>query len=79
MKTMWFTFLYCSCIPMGTLWSMIGLSIYFYADKHNVVVRRTIKESISKDLSIEMIENLEMILIWYTFGNFWFLSLTTNY
>lgn len=72
MKTMWFTFLYSSCIPLGTLWSMLGLMIYYNADKHNVVVRRTIKDSIGADLSCEMIEMLENIVILHCFGGFFF-------
>jgi len=46
MKTMWFTFLYSPALPMATPWSMVGLCIYYWADKHNVFQRRTIKESI---------------------------------
>jgi hypothetical protein len=34
--------------------------------------RRTIKESLSKDLSNEMIENLEYILLFYAIGNLTF-------
>ena len=52
MKTMWFTFLYASAIPVGTVFSIIGLSCYYYIDKYNVLRRRTIKESLAKDLSI---------------------------
>ena len=52
MKTMWFTFFYGSAIPLGALFSIMGLSIYYYVDKYNLLRRRTIKESLSKDLSI---------------------------
>lgn len=34
--------------------------------------RRTIKETLSKDVSIEMIENLEMTIILYAIGNITF-------
>lgn len=33
MKTMWFTFFYASAIPLGILWSCIGLTIYYFVDK----------------------------------------------
>lgn len=52
---MWFTFLYGSAIPIGIAFSMLGLTIYYYADKYNVLRRRTIKENLSKDLSIGII------------------------
>jgi hypothetical protein len=66
---MWFTFLYGGAIPMGIFFSMFGLTIYYYVDKYNLIRRRTIKESLSKDLSIEMIEMLEYIIIFNGFGN----------
>ena len=72
MKTMWFTFLYSGCIPIGIIFSMFGLAIYYYIDKYNVIRRRTIKESLGKALSIEMIEYLELCLIFYAIGNFTF-------
>jgi hypothetical protein len=71
MKTMWFTFFYGGILPIGYFFSVIGLSIYYWyfsffiylrVDKNNVIFRRTIKESISMELSTEMIELLEFIL-----------------
>jgi hypothetical protein len=52
MKTMWFTFLYGGAIPLGTVFSICGLILYYYIDKYNLLNRRTIKESLAKDLSI---------------------------
>lgn len=69
MKTMWFTFFYGDIIPVGIIFSIIGLSIYYYIDKFNVLRRRTIKESLSKHLSLEMIEMLELIIIFTGIGN----------
>lgn len=69
MKTMWFTFLFGSAIPMGILCSMVGLTCYYWADKYNVMRRRTIKENLAKEVSIEMIEMLEMIIILNGLGN----------
>lgn len=72
MKTMWFTFFYCPIVPFGTLCSIFGLFIYYWIDKYNVIKRRTIKETISKDLTFEMIELLEFIVIFHAFGDFMF-------
>lgn len=52
MKTMWFTFFYGDIIPVGILFSILGLNLYYFIDKYNVLRRRTIKENLSKDLSI---------------------------
>ncbi|EGR31304.1 hypothetical protein IMG5_113410 [Ichthyophthirius multifiliis] len=87
MKTMWFTFFYSPVIPMGTLWSIIGVTLYYYTDKYNLIYRRTVKENIGKQLTIDMIELLEYCLVFHTvfflkkkiiiqfilqFGNFFF-------
>lgn len=61
-KTMWFSFFYCTAIPIGPIISIFGLFLYYYIDKYNVLYRRTIKENVSKELSIEMIEMLELII-----------------
>jgi len=70
MKTMWFTFFYGGVLPIGYFFSVVGLSIYYWVDKNNVIFRRTIKESISMELSTEMIELLEFILPFCTIGNY---------
>ncbi len=33
MKTMWFTFFYAPAIPIGILWSAIGILLYYCIDK----------------------------------------------
>ena len=73
MKTMWFTFFYSPAIPMGTLWSIIGILLYYYVDKYNLIYRRTVKENIGNSLTIEMIELLEYCVVFHLFGNFFFM------
>ena len=48
MKTMWFTFFYSPVIPQGTVWSIVGIILYYYSDKYNLLYRRTVKENIGK-------------------------------
>ena len=38
-ETMWFTFLYASLIPIGSFLSFIGLAIYYWVDKYNLLRR----------------------------------------
>ena len=33
LKTMWFTFFYAPAIPIGIVWSMVGLFVYYWIDK----------------------------------------------
>jgi uncharacterized Tic20 family protein len=68
MKTMWFTFLFGSTIPIGFLCSYIGLIIYYFVDKHNLLRKRTVKECINKQLSMEMISLLELIIFFSPVG-----------
>lgn len=37
MKTMWFTFFYASCIPIGLVFSMLTLVLYYWVDLYNVI------------------------------------------
>ncbi|EGR32359.1 protein kinase domain protein [Ichthyophthirius multifiliis] len=72
MKTMWFTFFYSPVIPMATVWSILGVILYYITDKYNLIYRRTVKESIGKGLTIEMIEMVEYCVVLHCFGNFFF-------
>lgn len=72
MKTMWFTFFYAPCIPLGNIFSILNLILYYYIDKYNVLRRRVIKESLGKEITFEMIEMLEYIIILFAIGNFTF-------
>jgi hypothetical protein len=69
MKTMWFTFLYGNAIPLGIILSMIGLICYYWVDKYNVMRRRTIKDNLSLEVSVGMIELLEFSIIFCGIGN----------
>lgn len=51
MKTMWFTFFYGAMIPIGLIFSMLGIILYYYVDKFNILYRRTMKERIGPELS----------------------------
>ncbi len=53
---------------------MMGLICYYYVDKYNVLYRRTVKESISIDLTNEMIFMLELCLLFCPIG-----SMTMSY
>jgi hypothetical protein len=59
---------------LGLFASYIGLILYYYIDKYNVLYRRTIKESISIELSKNMISMLELIIFFSAVG-----GLTINY
>jgi hypothetical protein len=68
MKTMWFTFFYGDAIPIGIVINIVCLFLYYWVDKYNVLRRRTIKDTISSDLSNEMISWLGFILVLHGIG-----------
>ena len=72
MKTMWFTFFFSPALPLGTLFSAVGLIFYYYIDKYNLIFRRTVKENIGKKLTDEMIELLNYCIVFHSFGFFFF-------
>jgi len=52
MKTMWFTFLYSTVVPLGSIISFIGLIFYYWVDKYNIIHKFTANENISIDLTM---------------------------
>ena len=38
MKTMWFTFFYAPAIPIGIVWSAVGILFYYWVDKVIIVI-----------------------------------------
>ncbi|CAD8115595.1 unnamed protein product [Paramecium primaurelia] len=71
-KTMLMTSFYASIIPLGILFSIIALTILYWVYKYQFLRRRTFKQSLSFNLSIEMTEVLEYMIPIYCFSNFWF-------
>lgn len=74
MKTMWFTFFYGTAIPLGLPLSCASLIFYYWIDKYNLLFRRTVKESISDELSQAMIGMLEYIVLFSAWGEITFAS-----
>lgn len=43
LESMWFTFLYASLIPMGAFLTAIGIGLYYWVDKYNLLRRSSLK------------------------------------
>lgn len=46
-ETLWFTFLYATMIPLGAFITMIGLTLYYWVDKFNLLRRSSLLNNIS--------------------------------
>ena len=71
-NTMWVTFLYAPLIPIVLPFSLVYIILTYYIEKYTIMRRSTVKDVLSRNISIEMIEYLEFIIIFYSIGNFLF-------
>lgn len=60
---MWFTFLYSSLIPLGAFFSTIGLCLYYWVDKYNLLRRSSVNSNVAGELSIQAMKLLDFTLI----------------
>jgi hypothetical protein len=60
---MWFTFLYATLIPIGAFLTIIGLSLYYWVDKFNLLRRSSLKNNISGKMAIKSLKLLDLTLI----------------
>ena len=72
MNTMWVTFLYAPLIPIVLPFSLVYIILTYYIEKYTIMRRSTVKDVLSRNISIEMTEYLELIIIFYSIGNFLF-------
>ncbi len=68
-KTIWFTFLYATLVPAGTLITLFGLIFYYWIDKYNLLRRSTIKSNISGKLALVSMKLLDFSLILMPIGS----------
>ena len=59
---MWFTFLYATLIPFGAFLSIIGLSLYYWVDKFNLLRRSSLDHNISGRMAIRSLRMLDLTL-----------------
>jgi hypothetical protein len=60
---MWFTFLYATLIPFGAFLTIIGVSLYYWVDKYNLLRRSSLKNNISGKMAIRSLKLLDLTLI----------------
>lgn len=65
---MWFTFLYISLIPIGAFLTAIGIGLYYWVDKYNLLRRSSIHENVSGKLSIIALKLLDLVLVFMPLG-----------
>lgn len=75
---MWTAFLYGTVLPLGIIYSLLGLSMYYFIDKYNLASRRTLKQSLGKELALVMNDFLELCVLFMCLGDLIFRYLTNG-
>lgn len=65
---MWFTFLYASLIPFGSVLTLVGLMIYYWVDKYNLLRRSKVENIIESKLPLKAVKLMEMTIFWKSLG-----------
>jgi hypothetical protein len=65
---MWFTYLYDSLIPFGACLSILGLSLYYWVDKYNLLRRSSVNSNIAGELSLFSMKLLDFTLLFKPLG-----------
>jgi hypothetical protein len=71
-ECMWFTFLYSSLIPIGAFLSLIGLGLYYWVDKYNLLRRSSVNSKIVGELSHFSMKLLDFTLLCKPIGEILF-------
>ncbi|CAD8053519.1 unnamed protein product [Paramecium sonneborni] len=71
LKNMYVVAFYASVIPLALIITCFALLFHYWIEKYNIARRRTIKYNYSSQMSIEMIEQLELVLPIYCGTNLW--------
>ena len=71
-ETMWFTFLYCTLIPIGAFISMVGFCLYYWIDKYNLLRRSALKHEVSGRVVFTSLNLLDFTLVLRPVGSIMF-------
>jgi hypothetical protein len=53
MEDLWFTFIYMNLIPLGSVLVAIGLALFYWIDKYNLLRKSSILENVSANLCMQ--------------------------
>lgn len=70
------TAMYAPLIPLGPFFSLIAIFLSYWTAKYNLIRRSIVSYSLGKDLSVEMTELLEYIIVIYALSNLFWIKVT---
>ncbi len=63
LEIVWFTYLYMTLIPLGGFLSCIGLALYYWIDKYNLLRRSSMHSHVSGNLIYLTLNMLDFTLV----------------
>ena len=63
LENVWFTFLYVCVIPAGSILIIIGLSLFYWIDKYNLLRKSSVRETLGGNIVLQALNLLDFILI----------------
>lgn len=67
-ETLWFTYLYATLIPMGSIISAVGLGYYYWVDKYNLLRVHSMQTHISGNYLSMILKFLDLTLLLKVLG-----------
>ncbi len=65
---MWFTFLYSTLVPVGAFASLLGLGIYYWTDKYNLLRKSSVGGEVSGHVVLASMKLLDFTLLMRPIG-----------
>lgn len=75
---MMMTFFYASIMPFCIIYSIIGLTLFYWSNKYNLLRRKTVKNNLNINIAIRIIAIIEYIVPIYCIANMIFISYIKN-
>ena len=72
LEMMWFTYLYSSLVPLGSMLIAVGIFLYYWVDRYNLLKRSIIKSHISGELVFLAMKLLDFTLFLKAIGELFF-------
>jgi hypothetical protein len=78
LNTMFLTAFYSPLLPIGLVYSMLGLMMHYWVQKYILMNRRTVTSALGGSLSNNMTDILELFLPIFCIGNLLFITMIAD-
>lgn len=72
LETFWFTYLYASVMPFGSVLVLFGFGLFYWVDKYNLLRRSTVLQGVSAKTSIELLALVDLVILFKPAGELLF-------